>query len=291
MIDPPRPIGDMYALVYEGIEAIGRGDEMALNKLAELTSNVPDWIRLHLEMEHTFPSPSGVMRCRLAQWYAARGVEPDQKSPLSWKVRRAAGILQEPYFLAVLASGGAKVELPNKKYQCGPYMQAHPDAVMDDEFIIEIKSETGVGYKRLLETPGGVYVTEKSHFVQAQLYLYATGREYCLYLTNPPDPSLLQSDMRRYKRYGQNYELPAVYLEWIARDESTIEMALERAEMITNDKKKDTPPPKEFSGEEFAHTGKRAWPCGWCLNLTSCQRDSVPLRIGENNVDTEIVFS
>ncbi len=88
-IDPPRPIGDMYSLVHQGIDAIGRGDEAALAQLARLTAEVPRWVRLHLEMEHTYPSPSGVTRCRLAQWYDARGMKPEQESPLGWKVRRA----------------------------------------------------------------------------------------------------------------------------------------------------------------------------------------------------------
>jgi len=35
----------------------------------------------------------------------------------------------------------------------------------------------------------------------------------CLYFASPPDPLLLQSLMRQWKKYGQGYELPLFYLE------------------------------------------------------------------------------
>ena len=167
-------------------------------------------------------------------------------------------------------------------------MWAHPDAKMDGEFLVEFKSETGVGYKILLETPGGVEMAERADYVQAQLYMHATGDEWTLYLTFPPDYGLLQSDMRRYKKYGQSYALPPVYLEWIRRDGPTIEMALGRAETVAVDKGSAKPPPREHSGAEFKMSGKRAWPCGYCLHLAKCQRGVLPDRAEDS--DAEIAF-
>ncbi len=257
---------------------------IGVKSLSVLSTDAETFIAAGFGAHNTYPSPSGVTRCRLAQWYDARGMKPDQESPLGWKVRRAMGVLAEPYWLAVLAVEGAALELPNERYQCGPSMWAHPDAKMDDEFLVEFKSETGVGYKILLETAGGVEMAERAHYVQAQLYMHATGDEWTLYLTFPPDYGLLQSDMRRYKRYGQDYALPPVYLEWIRRDGPTVEMALERAETVVADKKSGEPPPKEHSGAEFKMNGKRAFPCGYCLHLAKCQRDALPDRAEEGEI-------
>ncbi len=266
----PDDIGSMYQLAYKGIDAIDHGDDYALGVLADLESKVPEWLRAHREMEHSYPSPSGIMRCRLQQWFDARKMKPDQASPRGWKVRRAMGIISEPYWLAVLGSGGADLTMSNEKFDCGPHMWAHPDAIMNDEFLVEIKSVSGWGYRKMLESWGGVEMVEKGHYVQAQLYMYATGMPWTLYLTWPADFGQTQSAMRQKKRYGKYYEMQPLYLEWIPRNKDTIEMALERAEMIAKDKRSKTPPQREFAGVEFNADGKRSWPCGYCLHLGKC---------------------
>lgn len=269
-MDTPIELGSIYTTAYEGIEALDHGDDYALGVLANLEALVPEWLRLHREMEHTWPSPSGIMNCRLQQWFAAKNVKMDRTSPIGWKVRRAMGIISEPYWLAVLGSAGSELTLPNEKYPCGPYMTAHPDAVMDGEFLVEIKSVSGWGYRKMLEEWGGVEMAEKGHYVQAQLYMYATGYDWTLYLTWPADPGQTQSSMRQKKRYGKYYEMQPLYLEWIPRHEGTIEMALERAEMLAKDQLSKKPPSREFSGVEFKPNGSRFFPCGYCLWLDSC---------------------
>lgn len=260
----------MYQLSYDGIDAIDHGDDYALGVLAGLEGKVPAWLRAHREMEHTFPSPSGIMRCRLQQWFDARKMKPDQESPRGWKVRRAMGIISEPYWLAVLGSGGANLDMSNQKFDCGPNMWAHPDAIMDNEFLVEIKSVSGWGYRKMIESWGGVEIIEKGHYVQAQLYMYATGMDWTLYLTWPADFGQTQSAMRQKKRYDANFQMQPLYLEWIPRNKDTIEMALERAEMIAKDKRSKIPPPRDYPGVEFAANGKRTWPCGYCLHLRKC---------------------
>lgn len=268
--DEPDDIGSMYQLSYTGIDAIDHGDDYALGVLADLEGKVPEWLRVHREMEHSYPSPSGIMRCRLQQWFDARKMKPDQTSPRGWKVRRAMGIISEPYWLAVLGSGGADLAMSNEKFDCGPHMWAHPDAIMNGEFLVEIKSVSGWGYRKMLESWGGVEMVEKGHYVQAQLYMYATGMPWTLYLTWPADFGQTQSSMRQKKRYGKYYEMQPLYLEWIPRNKDAIEMALERAEMIAKDKRSKTPPQREFAGVEFDPKGKRTWPCGYCLHLGKC---------------------
>jgi len=76
-----------------------------------------------------------------------------------------------------------------------------------------------------------------------------------------------------------------MYLEWIARDDASIGVALERAEMLARDQLSDEPPPREFAGAEFMNSGKRAWPCGYCLHLGKCNDAQAPARAEEGDDD------
>ena len=271
MIEPPLLLDDAYRQTYKGINELGDGSDSALKSLASLSSKIPNWVKAHLEMEHTVPSPSCVTECRHRLWHRAKGTTPDSESPLGWKVRRAMGIIAEPYWLAVLDAGGIKADAWNTTLQCGPYMTAHPDAVVKDEFLFEFKSTSGYGYKKLVEDSIGLRNAEWSYYMQAQLYMYAAKYEWALYLSFPPDFSLIQSIIRQKKKYRGVYELPPVYLEWIPLDTRVIEEGLQRAEWITDDIKKDTPPRREYDGVEFKMDGKtRKFPCGYCLYLKTC---------------------
>lgn len=240
----------------------------SISLLEELTSQVPAWIKAHLEMLHSHPSPSGIMRCRLQQWFDAKKMAPDQEIPVGWKLRQMMGIISEPLWLALFRLAGFSVDLPNVCLPCGN-MIAHPDAVLDKGFPLELKSTTGVGFRRLLESPG-VASEEPGHYAQLQLEIFATGSEHGLYVATPPDPGMLQADLRRKKRYGHDYELDPIYVEWIERDDATIEALLVRSEMLANDALSDDPPPREYDGIPEDRRGKRTFPCGYCIFLERC---------------------
>ena len=269
MSNPPSTI-EVSARIDEALENIG--NEKSLELLGRLGAETPNWLKIHLEMDHTYPSPSNITRCRYQLWLNAKNKPRDEDPPSLWKIRQLMGIISEPLWLAVLGMAGFEIALPNKRFGCGPSMWAHPDAVLDDDFLVELKTLNGWGYKTLLESSVGVSAEEDGHYTQAQLYLYAADKEWCLYLATPPDPGFLQSTMRQKKRYGPNYDMPPVYLEWIQRDEATIEDALQRAEMIAEDIKSDEPPPREFDGRTVDLKGKKLMPCGFCLFSSTCQK-------------------
>ena len=238
--------------------------------LEELTPAVPAWIKAHLEMEHSHPSPSGITRCRLQQWFDAKKMPPDQEIPVGWKLRRMMGIISEPLWLALLGLAGFDVSLPDACLPCGPKMLAHPDAILDGEFPFELKSKSGVGFKMLMES-AGVADEEPGDFAQLQLSIFAAKADWGLYVATPPDPGMLQADLRRKKRYGRDYELDPVYVQWVPRDDATIEAMLSRAELLAADAERDEPPPREYDGlPEDPRTGKRTWPCGYCIHLDKC---------------------
>ena len=269
---PPIPLHEAYKRVYSSISLLGEGDKEALNTLGRLGAHMPEWMVKHRSMEHTVPSPSNLTECIYKLWCRSKNFEPDQETPMGWKLRSAMGIISEPYFLSLLEISGFEVDVANTSFSCGPNMQAHVDAVINKEFIYEGKSESGFGYKKLLESKGGVRTEEKGHYMQAQMYMYATDMEWVLYLSAPPDFGMLQSLMRQKKQYGARYELQPLYLEWILRDEVVIEEGLRRAEKIVKNNKSDTPPMREYDGQEFTITGRRSYPCGYCLYLDRCHK-------------------
>ncbi len=276
---PPYPLEEVYERFYNGVAAIDHGDSFALERLSDIEEAVPRWLKQHKELEHSIPSPSGVMECRLKQYFQARNYEPDQESPIGWQLARILGIVAEPIFLAALSAGGFGVELPDISYPCGKIMRAQPDAEINNEFLLETKTMPNIGYNKLIEASLGIREREIGHLIQCQLYLYAAKKEWCLYFVSPTGAfSVLQMLLRGRKKYGKNYDMPPVYLEFIQKDNDIIEMGLERAEMIANDIKSDEPPMREHSGKEFSTHGGRNKPCSWCLWRSTCNSIPYPNR-------------
>lgn len=254
--------------IYQAIE--GMGGEEALEMLADLAGKAPSYYAAHLSMEHTVPSPSGVTNCRLQQWFKGQGIERDTVPPAAWDKRAAAGVLTESWWLTVLKMAGLDIRLPDKAIPCGSVMRAHPDAYIGDDGLLELKDKTGWAYKRILESLNLAY-EEPREYMQAQLYMHAANRDWCLYLASPADPALLQSLMRQWKKYGKQYELPLFHMEVIERREVDILAGLARGEMIAKDQESADPPPREFNGIEFDRKGNKAWPCGYCQWGDTCR--------------------
>lgn len=255
---------DTTWLYNEIVKQVESADsEQFVDMLTALGGEMPDYLRAHLEMEHSTPSPSGVASCRLQQWFKGQGAEVQQGIPASWSLRSMAGTVNEPIWIAILRLCGLPVTFPKESYDCGDHMRAHPDGLIGDDGLLELKSVTGWTYKRLIEGQGVAY-EEPKHYTQTQLYMLATGRSYSLYVASTPDPALLQSMMRGWKKYGPEYQLPLCYLEVIPRREVDIEAALARADMIAADKESSTPPPRDFDGQI-------KWPCSYCAFQPKCQ--------------------
>lgn len=237
-------------------------------QLDKLLKEAPLYLQRHLSLTHTVPSPSSVLECRLKQWLTAKK-HAAQPVPLNRRLRQLQGTLNELLWLSLFRSTKYKVaQIGEKGLTCGPYMVAFPDALLEDDYLVEFKSVTGVGYRKLLESYGGVEAEEPYHYMQVQLYLFAAKRRTCVYLASPPDPSLLQAELRQKR--GLGYELPPFYLEFIEKDEETVNLGLERAELITADIEKDTPPPREYSGLAHDLDGHLFMPCGFCEREQEC---------------------
>ena len=267
-LDPPN-LDDLRQKIYAAIEEMG--SEESLRLLGELGTQMPQYLAKHLAMIHTVPSPSSVMDCRLQQWFKVREYEPDVVIPAAWLKRAAAGVVIEPYWMAILSSAGLPVTLPDKPWSCGLHMRAHPDGYIGDNALLELKDKTGWGYKKLIEGNGIAY-EEPNEYMQCQLYLHASGRDWALYLASPADTALLQSLMRQWKKYGKSYDLPLVYLEIVQKREQDILVGLARGDMIHEDAQSDAAPPREYDGVPFKKDGvTKSFPCGYCIYQPTCK--------------------
>ena len=267
-IKPPN-LDELRQRIYAAIEEMG--SEESLQLLGELGAQMPTYLAKHLAMTHTVPSPSSVTDCRLQQWFKAREYEPDVVVPAAWLKRAAAGVVIEPYWMAILTLAGLPITLPGHEIPCGPVMDAHPDGYIGDNALLELKDKTGWGYKRLIEGNGIAY-EEPNEYMQCQLYLHASGRDWCLYLASAADPALLQSLMRQWKKYGKDYELPLVYLEIVYKRDEDVQAGLERGDMIADDAQSSAAPPREYDGVAFKTDGvTKTFPCGYCIYQPTCK--------------------
>src|SRR3990167_3437742 len=240
MVDGRPDLDVLRERVYAAIEDIESEDFLAL--LSGLGAEMPDYLRAHLEMSHSVPSPSGVTACRLAAYWRGKEREPDHKVPAYWTKRQVAGTIMEPFWHAILQRAGLPLYRTHEAIQCGPHMKGHPDGYIAETGLLELKDMNGWAYKRLLESQGVAY-EEPRHYAQMQLYMDGAARDWCLYFATPADPGMLQGIMRGYEAYGTEYILPLYYAEIVERRDMDIRAGHARAEMIATAQLSDPPPP------------------------------------------------
>jgi len=260
----PLSLSGLYDRIHAAVQQMGEGTPEALELLGRLGGETPRWLQAHLSLEHSTPSPSGVTACRLQQYGKAKGWPITGTTPAHWTARAAAGVIREPYWLSILTLAGLDIRMADEAVPCGPHMLANPDAYIGDWAIVELKDLQGWTYKRVIEGMGIAY-EEPRYYAQCQLYMHATDRKWCLFMASTPDPAMLQSMMRNYKKNGPEYELPLVYLEWVERRDVDVAAALARAEMIAEDIAGDIVPPRDFDG-------KVKWPCSYCPVQEECRK-------------------
>ena len=268
-------LDDFNHRVYQALEDTDSQEFQDI--LRELGTETPDYLANHLGAEHSTPSPSGLTTCHTQLWYKNQGVEEEHSVPAAWKKRAAVGSMTELLWIALIRLAGYDVTLAGQ-YECGPYMRGHPDGWIPQDFnasidqsldkwgILELKDLTGWTYKRIIEEPGGIRNSEMQYYTQVQMYMYATKASWALFFASPADPAHLQSNMRRYKKYGQSWTLPLFYTEIVERDEAHIEASLNRAESIATLLSEITPPPREYDGIT-------KWPCQYCPFQKRCNEE------------------
>lgn len=261
--NPPIDLAVLEERIYSALEDIG--SEKFLSLLARLGGEMPSYLKAHLELEHSLPSPSGLTSCRTQLYWKGKKAEEDEgkRIPAHWFSRSAAGVMKEPFWFAVLERAGLELTITKEPKPCGPHMRAHPDAYIGDTGLLELKDLTAWTFKHLIEGQGIAY-EEPRYYTQCQMYMEATGRDWTLFFASTPDPAFAQSIFRREKKYGQQWTIPLAYMEIVYRRQQDVDAGLMRAEMIVRDAAADFPPPPEFDG-------KVKWPCSYCGYQARCQ--------------------
>lgn len=222
--------------------------------LAELVGNTPAYMERHFALEHTIPSPSGVLTCRRQLWYKSHGYETGRDLPESWAMRAAAGMVMEPWWFMILSLADPRLKVTSRDeiLDITPDVGGSCDGYLDEiGALLELKSQTG--WKFIFNNDKGIESESPEHIAQCQLYMHGAKREWCLFLASAADPSLVRWVKNRKK--DPAFEYPFFLLEWVHYDPEYVEKLVERLGMILEDKETEQPAAREYNPQ----TTK--WPC------------------------------
>jgi len=259
---------DFNRRVYQALEDTESQEFQDI--LRQLGTEMPDYLANHLGATHSAPSPSGLTTCHTQLWFKNKGVPEEHSVPAAWKKRAAVGSMTELLWIAIFRLAGYDIDIAEAGFAVGDHMRGHADGFItgdnEEEGLLELKDLTGWTYKRILEEPGGIINSEMRYYTQMQMYMHGADVDWGLFFVSPADPAHLQSNMRRYKKYGQSWTLPLFYTEIVERDEAHIQASLNRAESIATLMSEITPPPREYDGI-------MNWPCNYCPFQRRCNEE------------------
>lgn len=270
---PPIPIEDVRSRILATIADM-RWDEVK-ELLIGLAEGTPDYWRQHIELEHTIPGPSSATSCIRQQWCKVQGKEPDRKLPESWTLRAANGTVLEPFWYVVLDHAGFGVDHVDRPIDVTPTIMGTPDGRFRDfPALLELKSLTAWSFTFVWEH--GVEKERDDHWAQAQLYMAADNKPWCLYLAAAADPSAASWMLRRMKkrelaRRGYDANDPATtpwfHVEWIPYKRA------QAVRLIKNLGTQQTILPKAAVPGRLYDPETTAWPCQLgCRWIETCRK-------------------
>lgn len=160
----------------------------AREDLIRLGENSAEYLRAHIELDHTIPSPSKALDCRRQMWYKAHGTESDRGLPESWILAAMSGVVTEPIWHTVLAHADPRLEpSPVSTLDLG-YGVGTCDGELRNlpgKPLIELKRRTGWAFEFSRER--GFQEEEENGVAQAQDYMKAAGRKWTLMLMSVAD--------------------------------------------------------------------------------------------------------
>ena len=252
MSGPPIPIPEINESILTAIREFDW--QKARPVLAELVGNTPAYMERHFALEHTIPSPSGVLTCRRQLWYKSHGIEGSSTKPESWSMRAAAGMVMEPWWFMILSLADPRLKVTSRDeiLDITPDVGGSCDGYLDEiDALLELKSQTG--WKFIFNNDKGIESESPEHIAQCQLYMHGAKREWCLFVASAADPSLVRWVKNRKK--DPAFEYPFFLLEWVHYDRERTEELVERLGMILEDKETEEPAAREYNPQ----TTK--WPC------------------------------
>ena len=260
MAKPPMPIEEVDEAIARAFRELEWKD--AREDLIRLGENSAEYLRAHVELEHTIPSPSKALDCRRQMWYKSHGTESDRGLPESWILAAMSGVVTEPIWHTILAHADPRLEpSPVSTLDLG-----YGVGTCDGELrklpgkpLIELKRRTGWAFEFSRER--GFQAEEENGVAQAQDYMKAAGRKWTLMLMSVADHSFYQNIMRKFKRQP-NKQFPFYLVEWIEFDPDYSQRITDRqygtVELLNNDE----PPAREQGiDNKLLDPDNGNWPC------------------------------
>ncbi len=277
MTKPPMPIEEVDAAISRVFRELEWKD--ARETLIKLGQDSAEYLRAHVELEHSIPSPSKALNCRRQMWYKAHGVEADRGIPESWIVAALTGVLTESIWKTVLTHADPRlvpssVDTLDLGYGVGTCdgefrnLPGHP--------LLELKRRTGWPFQFVLER--GIKAEEEDGYAQSQDYMKAAGRQWSLFLISVADHSFYQNIMRKFKRQPHR-QFPFYIVDWVEFDPEYSAQVTERQYGTVEILNDDEPPAREIGiDNKIIQPSDGNWPCwtpdrtGGCPFVVKCEK-------------------
>lgn len=219
--------------------------------LAEMISNTPEHIENAFELEHTIPGPSSVTKCRRAQWFPTHSPDDDNRPPEEWIYAAAVGMLVEPWWDMMLSLSDPRLLVTpfEEPLTIAPGVIGMPDGKLDEiNALVEWKASGSWDY--IYTKEDGLFKNHMDHVAQANLYLDAADRDWCLIIHNTVAPALVRWLKAPRVKGGRgkdpSFKYPFFTLNWIERDPEYVATLKERLITLQEDQASDEPAPREY---------------------------------------------
>lgn len=210
--------------------------------------NIKDRIYAHYEADQKDKSPREYLgasslgeACERRLWYQFRWAYREHHPGRILRLFRR-GYAEENVLVKELEAIGFKVTGRQNKYtMLGGHVQGHIDGIVDDDFILEIKTFNAKRFKALVTQ--GLKESNPKHYAQCQIYMAASGIPRCLYIAVNKDDD----------------DIHTLVLDYDATDEASLALKAERIVYSAY------PPPKISEREEW-------YQCRMCPAFQVCHK-------------------
>lgn len=268
---PPIPVEEVRTLINDAIRNLDWRESRDI--LVDMAEKASEYIRSHVEMEHSIPGPSSAEDCIRKLWGKKNGIEFDTQLPLHWTMRQIMGTLNEQWWHIILnaADPRLKAEEVLAPIDLG-YGVGSPDRrLVNLNSLAEFKSKTGWAYRYIMQD--GVRKQEPGEFAQVQQYMYGDGKDWTLYLASVSDPSFFANIFSKsfpkwlYVASKEELQEKFYYVEWIPLDAEYARRSIQRCtDMIPLLLDSETMPKADYDAPNTQ------WPCQLgCPMLKTCE--------------------
>lgn len=247
-----------------------------VHKAAESLQDVSDGPR------HT-PSPSGIMSCRLRQWFQGKDYPRTNRIPVDSLKNMAQGTAIESFWRDTYSAAGFHLVYPPPPVVVGDMVSRGGDGILyvatkeaaamvglpiGTPMLLELKNFGAWSYFDFIDN--GIEKGHPDYWVQVQTYMEGYGLDYCVFHAGMADPSGTKWIWKRIKKRTE--DIPPFWMEVIRREPDVALKAVERAAEVrwAIDNIADRVPIELRDFDPTVLLPTKAWPCGYCGWADAC---------------------